>query len=285
MKYDTLVVHGCSFLTIPFEEENINRKGVNFDLIKQSLPKEYHHLNINRKFIKSREPGIYKKMYHSHHILREYVFSIRLGKKLGCDVQNLSKPGANNQQMIRRLYEWINEMDKEDKTLIILGLTDISRFEIWDSIRNSHLSITVDLDFSGDISLNDELKRHFEFHYKNLYSDEERIKSLQRELEMFQSYCNERNIDIIFFGSLFGDNKHWEINPDSWRRGLKFRKKGYTDNFNIDKLNYYVFPNGITDWRNYIYSQDKKYAYGHPMAKDHEDLADLFYDYISENLL
>ena len=72
------------------------------------------------------------------------------------------------------------------KTLIILGLTDISRFEIWDSIRNSHLSITVDLDFSDDISLNDEHKRHFEFHYKNLYSDEERIK--------FSNDANNMNI-------------------------------------------------------------------------------------------
>ena len=126
--YKQIVVHGCSFLTIPFEEENINRKGVNFDLIKQSLPKEYHHLNINRKFIESRAPDIYKKMVHYHDILHEYVFSTRLGKKLGCDVQNLSKPGANNQQMIRRLYEWINEMDKEDKTLIISS-TNLDRLE------------------------------------------------------------------------------------------------------------------------------------------------------------
>jgi predicted nuclease of predicted toxin-antitoxin system len=277
--YKQIVVHGCSFLTIPFEEENINRKGVNFDLIKQSLPKEYHHLNINRKFIESRAPDIYKKMVHYHDILHEYVFSTRLGKKLGCDVQNLSKPGANNQQMIRRLYEWINEMDKEDKTLIILGLTDISRFEIWDSIRNSHLSITVDLDFSDDISLNDEHKRHFEFHYKNLYSDEERIKSLQRELEMFQSYCNERNIDIIIFGSLFGVNSDHK----DWKYFL--RKKDYHLSLNTDSLNWFTFPNGINDWRSYIYSYDKNYGFGHPMASDHEHLADLFYDYISKSLL
>jgi hypothetical protein len=316
MKYDTLVVHGCSFLTIPFENENIIREGVNLDVLRECLPKGY---DVN-KVIKSELGNVSAEYPWSYNFgeLKRHTFSRLLSKKLECREINLSMPGANNQQMIRRLYEWSNKEDvldvmkpvhdrideddlpnyvpkykNEDKTLIILGLTDVSRLEFWTSLKEIYFPVTVDLDIwtshedRGMRELVDveEYIKHFEFHYKNLYTDEERILSLQRELEMFQSYCNERNIDIIFFGSLFGDNKDWEINPDSWSRELSFRKKGHTDKLNTDKLNYYIFPNGITDWRNYIYSQDKKYAYGHPMAKDHEDLADLFYDYISENLL
>ena len=50
-------------------------------------------------------------------------------------------------------------------------------------------------------------------------------------------------------------------------------------------LPYFIFPNGITNWREYITKHDITYEYEHPNISDHKLLGKLLFDKLTQNNL
>jgi hypothetical protein len=75
-----------------------------------------------------------------------YRFSTLLSKKLKCKDINLAQSGASNDRIIRTTFDWIeNNKDKCKDTLLILGLTDVSRIELYLNELNLYLYTLISL--------------------------------------------------------------------------------------------------------------------------------------------
>ncbi len=48
-------------------------------------------------------------------------------------------------------------------------------------------------------------------------------------------------------------------------------------------LPYFIFPNGITNWREYITKHDITYNYEHPNISDHKLLGKLLFDKLNQD--
>ena len=59
--------------------------------------------------------------------------SALLANKYDAEDINMSKDGGNNDRSVRKIVTWaIENKDKLDETIFILGLTRPERYEIWD---------------------------------------------------------------------------------------------------------------------------------------------------------
>ena len=69
-------------------------------------------------------------------------FSKLLSDKLKCEEINISEAGCSNDRIIRTTFDWVeNNQDKLNNTLCIIGLTELSRMELWDNTVNDYLQI------------------------------------------------------------------------------------------------------------------------------------------------
>lgn len=284
-KYKNVVVSGCSFMycTYPFETNRVD-KGWNKDI----------EMDPNDELIN-----------HTHKLSR------LLAKKLNCEEHNVSVPGSGNREIIRNLYEWTKDKGREDKlllrtrpelekTLMIVGLSDINRFPIYApsplgeyfkasadqfGYKSENNFIKNSKDWMEnkpyDVSL-DVLKTYIQTYYTYFYDEHERVRELNQDLELFQSYCDQNKIDVVFFGSLFGLGWDYKDDSNRWSNFFISRDECFLNNFDTKNINYFTFPDGVKDWRSHIYSYDETYAYGHPNIYDNVVLADLLFDYIKE---
>jgi hypothetical protein len=242
---------------------------------------------------------------HTHKLSR------LLAKKLNCEEHNVSVPGSGNRQIINYLYEWAKDKGREDKlllrtrpelekTLMIVGLSDINRFPIYaPSPMGEYFKASADQfgyesennfiknskDWSStkpyDVSL-DVLKTYIQTYYTYFYDEHERVRELNQDLELFQSFCDQNKIDVVFFGSLFGLGWDYKDDSNRWSNFFISRDECFLNNFDTKNINYFTFPDGVKDWRSHIYSYDETYAYGHPNIYDNVVLADLLFDYIKD---
>jgi hypothetical protein len=301
-KYKNVVVSGCSFLVAAYPLEQHGR-------IDKCYDPELGDKNIPKLM----DDGIQCDDHKLSILLANKITENNLN--LECSHYNVAIPGASNELIIKRLYDWTKDRDISavlDETLMIVGLSDINRFPLnvspktraakrmkergmIDNIKVSVDMVELDGTFENlpeilgqtkgwnyDIPLED-LKRYLRTHYMYFYDDEDRIEKLNQDLELFQSYCNQHGIDVVFFFSLGHGMDYSSDNIlERWSSKIVARKKSYLDNFNTENINYFEFPGGIRDWRNFIYSYDKTYEYGHPNIYDNVVLTELLYDFVED---
>ena len=204
----------------------------------------------------------------------ELSFSRLLSKRMNCVEHNLAHPGSGNQRIVRTTFDFINKnKELKNKTLIIIGLTQISRMEVFldGEIRKIRLGAQQSKTLSKHWITsykNKELERWLKTYIKYFYDESWEIKQLNRNLVFLQTFVEKKGFDIIFFSSILE---------------LDEREQGHIwSNYNlklddIDKLNFFKFPNNKLSWR------DSMDISGHPNEDDHKILSSLLYKYIKEN--
>ena len=258
-KYDCLVLGGCSFGVKPFDHDNPRRNS-------------------------------FKCL--SGNIENEYRFSKLLSNKLNCEEINLCEGGVSNDYIFRVLYNWISENKSLDKKVImIVGLTELSRFEVFSTLSQSYVMTINPTSLSARVPniinrfleltklskwvSSREISSYFEIFYKYFYDEIEEIKRLNRKMDMFQVYCEKNNIDVVFCSTMLTDVKAYNKLGDVYRNpNMKY--------FKTKDINYFTFPDNIQSWKEYIQSYDKKYRMEHPNIYDHEIITDLLFNYIED---
>ena len=150
----------------------------------------------------------------------KYRMSKLLSDKLNCDEINLAKPGSGNERISRKIYEWVSTNEQYKNPLIIIGLSGITRQELWSSRQSRFFDLHI-LDFNkGDMVMyNEQLKSRANKlmgsrkHYKLLESyveaqtqyffdlDKETDK-LEKNISFLDSYLKTNNIDYILLNSI-----------------------------------------------------------------------------------
>jgi hypothetical protein len=137
----------------------------------------------------------------------QYRMSKLLSDKLKCDEISLSRCGGSNERIFRKLYEWVESNTKYKKPLVIIGLTDISRTQLYSNLSNEYTDVHINTMFkNNEIGIdNTLLKPWVDVYMKYFYNEDEEDTKLQRNVLFTDSYLKQRDIDYLIFNSL-GDN-------------------------------------------------------------------------------
>lgn len=231
--FDMIYAMGCSF--IQGSELNGNNLG-----------------NVPQPFVKNR-------------------FTEILNEKVGVDFLNDGSGGAGHDKIIRRTFEYFQ--NKKSQTLTILGLTEITRNELWSPKKNDWLKLNFphgkDM-FTDKVTTRQAVKcfEVFEMYMKYFYSEEKRIEKLYRDLKMLEAYIKSKNPknEIIYVNSLC------ELPQD------------FYENFNF--VNFIHLNGEKTSWSCWNELDVDKFQciHGHPSKRSHKIFADKVLDFVENNL-
>ena len=79
-------------------------------------------------------------MYGSGCYRRTYQrVSALFAKKYNAKDINMAKDGGNNDRSVRKIVDWVvQNKDKLDKTIFLLGLSNPERYDLWDEERGCY---------------------------------------------------------------------------------------------------------------------------------------------------
>tara|TARA_R100000908_G_C3716517_1_gene121021 strand:+ start:105 stop:815 length:711 start_codon:yes stop_codon:yes gene_type:complete len=198
-------------------------------------------------------------------------FTEILKEKIGVDFKNDGMGGAGHDKIIRRTFEYFE--NKKSQTLTILGLTEITRNELWSPKKNDW----VKLNFShGNRMFDDKVTSQqaitcnevFKMYMKYFYSEEKKIEKLYRDLKMLEAYIKSKNPknEIIYVNSL-----------------CKLPQDFY-ENFNFVNFIYQNGEKTSWGWWNGLDTDKFECEFGHPNERSHKVLADKVLDFVENNL-
>jgi|TARA_Y100000296_G_scaffold11171_1_gene12897 hypothetical protein len=223
----------------------------------------------------------------------------------GAKCYNLAMSGGSFQRMGRKVYQWCaKNKDKFNDTLILLGMTSLDRYEIWNNnssswqpITGHHWDSAVTMDAHWEYvipwTVSDKKK-----YFINFYNDKAQFLSYMNTIIGLQSFFKVNNIDNIFFNAFCGTLSSLH-DPKSVTKGysivideLPFTSKKKVepqvdfkllwDNL-VSKENWYTHPkykamselSEIPDMR--ISKEDE-----HPNKKAHKYWGECLLEYINE---
>jgi len=162
---------------------------------------------------------------------------------------NKSKSGASITTINRKILKWCSKnRDKFEDTLVIIGLTEVGRSEIWNNKMNGWQNILPGRfqprpGFSPDGS--DQFVKpgwwsvQEKNYYINFYNDDAAFVSAINVIIGLQSFLTLNNIDHIFFDALEPIDTFWEKFCND--KEDKFGHKLLFDNL-VSKENWYKHP-------------------------------------------
>lgn len=221
-------------------------------------------------------------------------FSKLLSDKLECEEINIARAGCSNDRIIRTTFDWVeNNQDKLNNTLCIIGLTELSRMELWDNTGNDYLQIMPNnlkgmleseelYDAVGEhfskLPKKENLMNYFNFYFKYIYNEVELKERLQRNVKLLLSFCKSKGLDDIIFFNSMGDHTDklkqikgyfsFDEKHDAWFDFL-------TEKHNVGKKGY--------DTKSNLPPYGRYFCGSHPSPKQHKKLSDKLYNFIEKN--
>ena len=176
-------------------------------------------------------------------------FSDVLSKKLNCQEINIAAGGSGNDKIVRTTFEWVEQNKEKLDTLIILGLSDWARKEIWVNEKNMYDKFKL---VQRDFYYNEFVKKHLNY--------EQEMINLKRNLTMLDAYIKQVNptVDLLIFGS-------FEI-----------------DNLVLDSFNSFKFNSKNKCWGQFVEKNRMHTSCSHPNKEAHKLIADELYDFIEK---
>ena len=192
-----------------------------------------------------------------------------ISSKLGLDNVNLSEGGSSNQAQFRLALETFFGKDKlkwAASDIVLWGITSVYRTELWNTEKSAFKTITLPLDPKNPL-----IAKIIGIHH---HSEEEELKILGNQMNMWNSYFKANNIKNYWF-NLFNDHS-WDINIDNFLfKDSSLLSLMINDNKINDKYHKSVWH--FTDRKIKIAKEMKLVnpISGHPTKKGHEIIADI----------
>ena len=83
--------------------------------------------------------------------------SVLFAKKYNAEDINMAKDGGNNDRSVRKIVDWVvQNKDKLDETIFLLGLSSPERYDLWDEERGCYAGGSYDEDRPDDPSISNE---------------------------------------------------------------------------------------------------------------------------------
>ncbi len=193
-----------------------------------------------------------------------------ISNQLGLNNFNLSKGGSSNQTQFRLALETFFGKDKinlQQSDIVLWGITSVYRAELWDTDKSKFISIFLPEDSSTYSSISKTLAIYH-------HSEEEELKILGHQMNMWNSYFKSKNIKNYWF-NIFNDHS-WDINIDNFLfKDSSLLSLMIDDNKRNDKYHKSVWS--FTDRKIKIAKEMKLVnpISGHPTKKGHEIITDI----------
>lgn len=255
MKYNKLIVGGCSFVRQVHDAEDIHRNVVP-DYIKElktkSKSKQEIQQYVNKKYKEHKNP-----------------WSKLVSKKLSIELVDFSKAGNSNERFFRDIFNYLINNPNEKNNLVIIGLTASNRMSRFNSIYNKDVNIHLrDVDRIKDKSKLNASQYFFEndlvdfqkLYIKYFYDYENEFRLIKEKINLLKYICNHQNNKLIIFDNLF----------------FRLNDKKYLKEFiDIYDENLFYFEEKIIQWPVWIKTYDSKYKETHPHSVDHKIFAEM----------
>ena len=195
-------------------------------------------------------------------------FTDVLSEKMKIPFVNEAVGGAGNDKIIRKTFDFVDG-SKGRSLLVILGLTEITRNELWSPKKNKYLKLNFPhgraMFKSKGLTKMEEYAFYnaYRTYMKKFYTESKWIEKLGRDLQMLESFIKQKNknSELILFSSLCRGVNHFE-----------------------KKLNFVRFNKLGETWSRYDKRHKRKKEGGHPNEESHIILADKLLDFIKNNL-
>lgn len=265
MKYNKLIVGGCSFVAQVHDAEDINRNVIP-DYIKEIKTKLKSKDDIrkytNKKFKVNKN---------------ENRWSTLVSNKLSIELVDFSVGGNSNERFFRDIFNYLINNPNEKNNLVIIGLTASNRISRFISSYNKNINIHLkDISKIEDISKLYSYKYFFEndlvdfqnLYIKYFYDYENEFRLIKERINLLKYICNHQNNKLIIFDNLF----------------FRLNDKKYLKEFiDIYDENLFYFEEKEIQWPEWIKTYDSKYKETHPHSVDHKILAEMIIKKIHED--
>ena len=212
-----------------------------------------------------------------------------IAKHFGAKHYNLSRTGGSLPGMNRKTLKWCSKnKDKFNDTLIILGMTEVARFEFWnnkgaayawerDGFWDAQLPKLVDLGVAEHLNAPKFSKEQV----VNFYNNNALFILTTNIIIGLQSFLKLNNIDHIFFDALYPIDTYWEKFCDD--KEDKFGHKLLFDNL-VSQENWYKNSEykSMIDFTEKNIEMRASESDPHPNKKAHKYWADCLIEYIDE---
>ena len=222
------------------------------------------------------------------HLRHKEKLSALFAKKYNAKDINLSKEGGSNDRIVRKITNWIVEnKDRLDETLFLIGVTEPQRFEIWSpgpvSVNTNTNEESVNLTFSvkhpGRYSRIDYLiqdtiglwvKEGIERTLRELFLLTTLFEKFNCKYIIFDAMDNLKEITRRkneYFDEVFNNKNYYS--KESWKEFCSPRGKGL---FAAEDERMHQDTNYIPDW-------------GHPSSKGNQKWFEVLSNYVEVNKL
>jgi hypothetical protein len=139
---------------------------------------------------------------------QEQNWTYYVGKHLGTDTLNLSCPASGIGHLVVQLFEFMKQdQDTDTKKIFMVGLSGTTRYLSYSNSRKEFINITPEANYrTGDIHKSGRPPEvATEFHpmagelYRLSECTEYNSFLMNQTLFLFQEYCKNNNIDVLFF--------------------------------------------------------------------------------------
>jgi hypothetical protein len=214
-----------------------------------------------------------------------------VAKHFGAKCYNLAISGGSLPGMNRKTLKWCSKnKDKFNDTLIILGMTEVARFEFWnnkgaayawerDGFWDAHLPELVDLGVAEHLNAPKFSKEQV----VNFYNNNALFILTTNIIIGLQSFLKLNNIDHIFFDALYPVDMFWENECDD--KEDKFGHKLLFDNL-VSQENWYKHPEyeSMVDFTQTNPRMRIERNDNHPNRKAHKYWAECLIEFIDEKI-
>lgn len=217
-----------------------------------------------------------------------------LGEKLNIEVINIAENGSSNERILRSTIEWVvDNKDKINETLFIIGWTISDRWEWWSNFKQDwekcYASYCLDYEH-GDIEYGLPNKWWNNFH-REYFDINKMLYKTTLDMVYLQSFFKFYNLNYLFFDT-FGHHFREDEDLNYENEGkistpCKDHPKLYKE-LDFDNIVMTEDYKSMEQFMKFIFDDfedAKEHIHGHPNRKSHEMWSEELYKFLKKEKL
>lgn len=272
MKYNKLVVGGCSFMAACHDDE---------DIIRNTQPDYVSEIIKTNptKNISELEEIVIQSDEYPHRFSRTWISLLK--DYLELELEDFSESGKSNPHIFHDITNYLIENKNEYNNLIIIGTTALNRIYRWLDYKQEYVDFHLkDFDKFENLYCShlfdnpNDLADYQMLYLKYFHDEEESLIQVQKNIDLLKYICKQQNHRLVIFDNLiFSASRNKRI---LGRKEDPLKEKFMKDNHE----NLLYFKDNIFCFPEYIKSYDNKYTLSHLNQADHK----IFFDIIKNKI-
>jgi len=275
MKYNKLIVSGCSFVADIHDLEDIKRN------IQPEYVKNFIRKYPNKNAAELRKLPEYINLLQNY---IEYKWTTLLKNYLDVPLVDFADGGNSNPRIFRDITNYLIENKNDTNNLVIIGTTALNRINRWLDYKQEYINLhlknfdkfeKIENLYSSHLFDNpNDLADYQMLYLKYFHDEEESLRQVQENIDLLKYICKQQNHRLFIFDNLiFSTSRNKRI---LGRTEDPLKERFMKDNHE----NLLYFEDDIFCFPKFIKLYDNKYVNSHPNRVDHK----IFFDIIKDKI-